>query len=64
MLHLMNFYSFITFLKLFLLGHAKTSRTQHHFTCRGMRADRYTTLHDTEYNLASWFLKVDDLKTS
>jgi len=32
MLHLMNFCPFITFSKLFLLGHAKTSRTQRRFT--------------------------------
>jgi len=32
MLHLMNFCPFITFSKLFLLGHAKTSRTWRRFT--------------------------------
>jgi len=36
----MNFYPFITFSKLFLWSHAKTSRTQRHFTCMG-RADCY-----------------------
>jgi len=32
MLHVMKFYLYILFLKLFSLGHAETSRTQWHFT--------------------------------